>query len=206
MDMLKSMKDTLMCSAQAQMAHLDCVDAKELGEVIDMIKDLEEAIYYCTITEAMHQKEQEGGNNHTTIYYSEPRGNYSRMYYDGGTSYRMYDEGRGSSGSSGGGHGNAGNSNGSSNSSMYADGRRVAENWGEARDPREGVSHQQRRMYMESKQMHHGKAKQLQELEKYMKDLSSDMVEMIEDASAEERQYLSNRLTALASKISKLEQ
>jgi hypothetical protein len=59
---------------------------------------------------------------------------------------------------------------------------------------------------MESKQMHHGKAKQLQELEKYMKDLSSDMVEMIEDASAEERQYLSNRLTALASKISKLEQ
>lgn len=196
MDMLKSMKDALMCSAQAQMSHLDCVDAKELGEVIDMIKDLEEAIYYCTITEAMHQKDQEGGNNHTTIYYSEPRGNYSRMYYDGGTSYRMYD----------GGRGNAGISNGGSHPSMYANGGRDAENWGEARDPREGVSHQQRKMYMESKQMHHGKAKQLQELEKYMKDLSSDMVEMIEDASAEERQYLSNRLTALASKISKLEQ
>lgn len=196
MDMLKSMKDTLMCSAQAQMSHLDCVDAKELGEVIDMIKDLEEAIYYCTITEAMHQKDKEGGNNHTTAYYSEPRGNYSRMYYDGGTSYRMYD----------GGRGNAGISNGSSHPSMYANGGRDAENWGEARDPREGVSHQQRKMYMESKQMHHGKAKQLQELEKYMKDLSSDMVEMIEDASAEERQYLSNRLTALASKISKLEQ
>jgi hypothetical protein len=195
MDMLKSMKDALMCSAQAQMSHLDCVDAKELGEVIDMIKDLEEAIYYCTITEAMHQKDQEGGNNHTTIYYSEPRDNYSRMYYDGGTSYRMYD----------GGRGNAGISNGSSHSSMHANGGRDAENWGEARDPREGVSHQQRKMYMESKQMHHGKAKQLQELEKYMKDLSSDMVEMIEDASAEERQYLSNRLTALASKISKLE-
>ena len=196
MDMLKSMKDTLMCSAQAQMSHLDCVDAKELGEVIDMIKDLEEAIYYCTITEAMHQTDKEGGNNHTTAYYSEPRGNYSRMYYDGGTSYRMYD----------GGRGNAGISNGSSHPSMYTNGGRDAENWGEARDPREGVSHQQRKMYMESKQMHHGKAKQLQELEKYMKDLSSDMVEMIEDASTEERQYLSNRLTALASKISKLEQ
>jgi hypothetical protein len=196
MDMLKSMKDALMCSAQAQMSHLDCVDAKELGEVIDMIKDLEEAIYYCTITEAMHQKDQEGGNNHTTIYYSEPRGNYSRMYYDGGTSYRMYD----------GGRGNAGISNGGSHPSMHVNGGRDAQNWGEARDPREGVSHQQRKMYMESKQMHHGKAKQLQELEKYMKDLSSDMVEMIEDASAEERQYLGNRLTALASKISKLEQ
>jgi hypothetical protein len=29
------------------------VDTKELGEAIDMIKDLEEAIYYCTVTEAM---------------------------------------------------------------------------------------------------------------------------------------------------------
>ena len=26
------------------------VDTKELGEAIDMIKDLEEAIYYCTVT------------------------------------------------------------------------------------------------------------------------------------------------------------
>jgi hypothetical protein len=57
MDVLKSMKDTLMCCAQGQMAHLETVDAKELGEVIDMIKDLEEAIYYCTITEAMNAKE-----------------------------------------------------------------------------------------------------------------------------------------------------
>jgi phage anti-repressor protein len=35
------------------MCHLDKVDAKELGEAIDMIKDLAEAIYYCTITDAM---------------------------------------------------------------------------------------------------------------------------------------------------------
>ena len=56
MEMLKSMKETLMACAQGQMGHLDTVDAKELGEVIDMIKDIEEAIYYCTITEAMHSK------------------------------------------------------------------------------------------------------------------------------------------------------
>lgn len=53
--------------------------------------------------------------------------------------------------------------------------------------------------------MHWGKAKQLQELEKYMKELSGDLVEMVEDASPEERQYLGNRLSALASKITKLE-
>lgn len=54
--------------------------------------------------------------------------------------------------------------------------------------------------------MHHGKTKQLQELEKYMKELSNDLVEMIEDASPEEKQYLGNRLSALATKIAKLEQ
>jgi hypothetical protein len=58
---------------------------------------------------------------------------------------------------------------------------------------------------MESKEMHHGKAKQLQVLEKYMKDLSNDLVEMIEDASAEEKQYLGSRLSTLATKISKLD-
>jgi hypothetical protein len=34
------------------------VDTKELGEAIDMIKDLEEAIYYCTVTEAMRAMTQ----------------------------------------------------------------------------------------------------------------------------------------------------
>jgi hypothetical protein len=43
------------------MTHLDSVDAKELGEAIDMIKDLSEAIYYCTITEAMEAKGKESG-------------------------------------------------------------------------------------------------------------------------------------------------
>lgn len=36
--------------------HLDSIDACELGEVVDMIKDLAEAIYYCTVTEAMEDK------------------------------------------------------------------------------------------------------------------------------------------------------
>ena len=42
---------------ESQMTNLDEVDTKELGEAIDMIKDLEEAMYYCTITKAMEQKE-----------------------------------------------------------------------------------------------------------------------------------------------------
>lgn len=82
MERLKSMKDSLMACAQAQMGNLQNVDAKELGEAIDMIKDLEEAIYYCTVTEAMtkqthqtdHDKEYEDG----------------RMYYNGGRSQSNY--------------------------------------------------------------------------------------------------------------------
>lgn len=55
MERLHHMKESLMAQVQAQMGHLECVDTKELGEAIDMIKDLSEAIYYCTITEAMEE-------------------------------------------------------------------------------------------------------------------------------------------------------
>ena len=57
MERLKEMKTMLLNCAEGQMTHLEEVDAEELGEVIDMIKDLEEAIYYCTIVEAMKGEE-----------------------------------------------------------------------------------------------------------------------------------------------------
>lgn len=81
---LKMMKESLMACAQEQMNHLDCVDAEELGEVIDMIKDLEEAEYYCAITKAMEEKEDtaEYGyryyNRMTEPYYN----NDKRWMYD----------------------------------------------------------------------------------------------------------------------------
>ena len=186
MDRLKAIKEILVEKVEAQMCHLECVDTKELGEVIDMIKDLEEAIYYCTITDAMHQRS-----------YPEPmKDKYRRISHDGG-----HYEGRSRSRTHDRLHPDGGHD-------VKDEHETVGEgSWGEReRDPREGISSHQRRMYMEAKEMHHGKAKQLQELEKYMKDLSGDMVEMIEDASPEEKQYLANRLSALASKISKLEQ
>ena len=36
--------------------HLETIDTCELGEVVDMIKDLSETIYYKTVTEAMEEK------------------------------------------------------------------------------------------------------------------------------------------------------
>ena len=60
MKRLKTMKEMLMACAEGQMQHLEEVDAEELGEVIDMIKDIEEAIYYCTVTEAMNKPKEYG--------------------------------------------------------------------------------------------------------------------------------------------------
>lgn len=96
MERLKSMKETLMTAVQAQLGDLTNVDAKELGEVVDMIKDLSEAIYYCTITESMEKSEKE--KHQEKYYYPEPRPmmyysdrdmdkrEYGRMYYDANNS------------------------------------------------------------------------------------------------------------------------
>ena len=53
MEQLKSMKHQLTSIVQEQLSNTQNVDTKELGEAVDMIKDLAEAIYYCTIIEAM---------------------------------------------------------------------------------------------------------------------------------------------------------
>ena len=196
MESFKSMKQTLMACAQSQMGHLDKVDAKELGEVIDMIKDLEEAIYYCTITEAMNQKTESIAKEHY-YYYTEPyyrddrekemeRG---RMYYT--------ERGRGSKS-----HDMYGSSNNGDWDSTGAHSDRSMSDW--MRDSREGRSHMSRKTYIESRETHQDKAHQLKELEKYMQELTQDMVEMIEDASPEEKQYLEKRISALAQKIGQL--
>lgn len=70
------------------------------------------------------------------------------------------------------------------------------------RDPREGRSPMRRRMYMEGKEAHKDTNSQLKELEAYLQELSTDITEMIKDASPEERATLHQKMTTLASKIS----
>jgi hypothetical protein len=83
---LKHMKENLLTCIESQMYDLHNADAQELGEAIDMLKDLEEAIYYCTITEAM---EESGGNHNKKHGYdnyewtAQGVGDYERSYYDG---------------------------------------------------------------------------------------------------------------------------
>lgn len=225
MDQLKHMKENLISCVQSQMTHLDTVDTKELGEVIDMIKDLSEAMYYCTITEAMEEKEEKGKEYHyyTERYMPDYRGmdkDHGRMYFD----QSMYNSGQGDHryfqgsdmmyySSNGGSMGNNSSSNGrSSNGNGGTSGENNANGGGTRgyterefpiglRDEREGRSPMSRKTYIESKEMHQDKNIKLKELEKYMQELSTDMVEMIQGASPEEKQLLEKRISALATKI-----
>lgn len=162
---LKHLKDSLLCCVEAQMSHLGEVDAEELGEAIDMLKDLEEAIYYTTITEAMidgEKSKKTGHHEEEKMYYSSPM-----MYMDDGRASPSHDAPH-------------------------------------ERDSREGRSPNSRRMYMEAKMMSTDKAMQLRELEKYMQELTTDVVEMIQDASPEEKSYLEKKMTTLATKIGQM--
>ena len=131
MEQLKHMKETLVNCVQSQMSHLDTVDTEELGDVIDMIKDLAEAIYYCSITKAMEGKEKEGGNQYHHYYteYRDMDRPEGRMYYPEG--------------------GNESNMSSGNNTRSY-----MEWNYPMERDRREGRSPMSRKTYMEAKEMH----------------------------------------------------
>ena len=196
---LKTMKEQLMNCVQGQLGDISKVDAHELGEAVDMIKDLAEAIYYCTITESMEKSEENKSQGETNInYYTIPY--YNKMYPDyrdmertGG--YMYYPTG-----------GNGGSMNGSSNGGNSGGNRGGRSYYTEmpdimGRDPREGRSPIRRRMYMEGKEMHNDPNSQLRELEAYLQELSSDITEMIKDASPEEKATLHQKMITLANKI-----
>ena len=175
-DKLEKMKESLVGIIELEMHNLGEADTKELGEAIDMVKDLSEAIYYCTITKAMEHSEEE---SHQMYYAPMP----DRMYYNG--------NGRTSNGS------DRSNGRGSKPTPYYIEREMPMDKW-------EGRSPRSRKMYMEGKEMHMDKASQMRELEKYMQELTQDVVEMVEDASPEEKQYLSKKISMLANKIGQL--
>lgn len=171
---LKNIKETLMCLVEAQMYDLEEVDAHELGEVIDMIKDLEEADYYCSIVHAMEEASEEN-------YFENPR-MYYRDMVPGKYPVEKHHESQ------------------HTNDEPYTE-KEYANTF---QDPREGRSHRSRRMYMESKETHQEKSVQMRELEKYMQELAQDVIEMVDDATPEEKLYLSKKIQALATKLNSL--
>lgn len=197
MEQLKQMKEALTNCVQGQIyGNMDNVDTKELGEAVDMIKDLAEAIYYCTITEAMEKGEENGEKNkHGMMYYNErmmPMPTYPVEYYDPRNREKYAAEG----GMSSNGYGSRGG-RGYREGHIPIHGNEMME----SRDPKEGKSGERRRMYLEGKYSGKDKAKQMQDLENYMQELGQDLAEMIQDASMEEKQLLQQKIAMLANKI-----
>lgn len=192
------------------------IDTKEMGEVIDMIKDLAEAEYYRKISVAMDEAEYgedydyegrkgyRGQRRDSRGRYMSRRGyESSMMMHDDREYYRdmdrmggkMYYTSGGSSmgGSTSGQSGSSSMNSGSSSGQMgYSDG---------GRDRREGRSGQSRRGYMEAKEQGKDKTEKMKSLEDYMKSMAEDLTEAIENASPEERSMVKNKLSVLTQKM-----
>ena len=200
------------CAKHEVECGIEKLDTKEMGEVADIIKDLCEAEYYAKISKAMDESEygedydMNGPMEERRYYRGQPRdsrGRYMRrrgyheptyhmtpeMYHEHTPEYyrdmdkehgRMY-------------YTETGMGNSSHMGTM-------------SRDHREGRSGMSRRTYMETKEMHPGntpedKQKKVQELEKYMNELATDVTEMITGATPEEKTMLKQKMQTLMQKI-----
>lgn len=200
---------------------LESVDTCEMGQVIDMIKDLNEAEYRAVIVKAMKEADEEEEEREKELLrvlkeeYGEEDG---RRYYD---RYR-YENGRFAPKGRGTRRGYEEPPYWHMTPEMYREmehdrdmdrhsGRmyytepKMASDGG-MRDRREGKSGMSRRSYMESKELHKGntpedKDAKMHDLEKYMKELSEDMAELISDMTPEERTMTKSKLSTLVSKM-----
>lgn len=182
MERIKMIKEQLVSQVCNQMGDLKKVNAKELGEVVDMIKDLSETLYYCEIYKQMEEAEEQPKekNNYyyTERHYREP------MYYrdmDRDTQQRMYYS-----------------ENGDGQSNMHYTESEYPISF---HDAWEGRSPIKRKMYMESKATHQANNKLVKDLENYMTDLTSDIVEMLDKATPEEKTVVQRKIEALSNKI-----
>lgn len=177
-DRIKDLKNRFVSLVESQIGgNLSTVDAKELGEVMDMAKDCAElmkscaeAEYYEKITKAMDKNSSETNAMYMDKYLPESRyytpmwdarndGRYddkyrSRMYYtsvDDDSRHRMTD----------------------------------------------GRSYISRRGYMEAKD----KETKDEELENYIKDLAEDISEMMTSLDQTEKTLLKQKIAQLANKL-----
>ena len=187
------------------------VDTSEFGEVTDMIKDLNEAEYYAKISKAMDESDEDeimemldrygdGRRYYDHYRYADGRfapkgrGSYRRGYeeppyyhmtpemYRHMEEYRDMDRGSGR---------------------MYYTEPSMSSDSGSYMESRYDMA---KRNYTESKELHRGntpddKEHKMKELEKYTKELASDLAEIVTDASQEERTLLKQKLQVLIQKI-----
>lgn len=181
MEKLCQIKNSLITLVEQQMANPQQANTHEMGEVIDMIKDLAEACYYGSIVDAMLENKEEEiydiGMMKDPRKRKNPYPYYVNNDYYGDKHYtKDYDGGY-----------NGYNYTGTGG--MNDDSKKM------------GHSPMKRKSYIESKEHHMDQAQQMRELEDYAQVLTSDLLEMIQDATPEEKQLLQRKIATLATKI-----
>lgn len=210
-----------------------CVGKYPIADVVDMIKDLNEASYYASVVKAMEEekredeeeekymlrmlKEEHGmseedsrrfydawrykngrfapkgrgtrrGYEEPPYYHMNPDYRMDLADYKGKTAEEMRDMDRHTKGV------------------MYYTEPVRMDGMREMHDRKDGKSWEKRRGYMETKELHkdgspESKQHRMKDLEMYAKDLTEDVVDMIADASPEERALLKQKMQVLIQKI-----
>lgn len=190
---IHEMLETLASCAKTEVENgIKEVDTHEMGEVVDMIKDLAEAEYYATITKAMNESEygvdyDETGRIDEKRYYNRNRyadGRYApkgrgRVFYDGDPKYPMTVE----------------------------DYKMYSPEYYRDMDRKHGIMYytdthkdDSRMRYMDSKHTT-DKGEKMRNLEHYIGDVSDDLAEMMEGASPEEKSMLKSKLQVMMQKM-----
>ena len=182
------------------------VDTCEMGQVVDMIKDLNEAEYKAVIVKAMKKADEEK-EEYDKMLLRELKEEYGED-----TGRRDYDHYRYASGRfAPKGHGTY---RGYSEPyyhmtpEMYRDMDRDTHSrmYYTETGMNESGYDRAKRTYTETKEMHRGntpedKKAKMQELERYAKSLTEDVVEMVSDMSDEEKNLLRTKMQILMQKI-----
>lgn len=187
------------------------VNAEEMGEAVDMIKDLCEAEYKAVIVKSMKKADEEEEEYDKELLrtlkaeYGEEGG---RRYYD---EYRYKTTGRFAPKGKGSYVGRRGYEE-PPYYHMYPE-RDMDREYGRMYYTEPTATHtaesnydRAKRMYTETKEMHKAntpedKEHKMKSLDSYTKELASDITGMVADMSAEEKNLLRTKLSTLVSKI-----
>ena len=183
---------------------IDKIDAEEMGEVTDMIKDLAEAEYYSKISKAMDEAEYGEDYDYKGAYDEHERKGYrgqrrdSRGRYMSRRGYmpmmRDYDwDNMQMDRDMDREHGK-----------MYYTEPMTMRNDNQAHS--ESRYDRARRGYEETKSMHkdnsaESKQMKMKSLEDYMKSLAEDVTDMVNDMSPEEKSLMKQKMQVLMQKI-----
>lgn len=198
---MKAVEEILASKIKSEFEQgIECVNTEEMGAAVDMLKDIESALYHATVTLAMDE-------------YGDAESEYSRRYYD---NYR-YANGRFAPK----GHGTRRGYEEPPYWHLTPDQYRE---WEHGRDidresagrmyytePGQVIKHESeydrtKRAYTESKAIHgdntpESKQARMKDLETYLKELSSDITSMINDMTNEEKQLAKQKLSVLITKF-----